>query len=51
LGAGGFSGSARPDLAPAAAVITAAALITSVGTIVITVLAGDAGARAVWGAV
>ncbi|WP_417554342.1 DUF2231 domain-containing protein [Microbacterium sp.] len=41
----------RPRAARAAAVITAAALITSVGTIVITVLAGDAGARAVWGAV
>jgi hypothetical protein len=42
----------RPRAArAAAAVITAAALITSVGTIVITVLAGDAGARAVWGAV
>ncbi|REJ07703.1 hypothetical protein DY023_03475 [Microbacterium bovistercoris] len=30
-------------------VITAAAVIAAVGTIVVTVLTGDAGARAVWG--
>jgi hypothetical protein len=34
-----------------ALVIVAAALVTSAGTVVVTVLTGDAGARIVWGAV
>lgn len=42
----------RPRAARAtASAITTVALIAAVGTIVVTVLAGDAGARAVWGAV
>ena len=42
----------RPRMSRILAVaIIAAALVTAAGTVVVTVLTGDAGARAVWGAV